>query len=135
MGASVYIALEKQFKNSDALPVVDGKAIAKNMKKLTHTATKLGVKPLDVFVSVNQDELANLIGEDAVAKSGVELPKEQWFSASEGLTTIKKLLSHVETNKTGFDKPESLINDLKAVEKKLVLAKSKNIGFRLAWDF
>jgi len=135
MRASVYIALEKQLNDSDPLPAVDGKAIAKNIKKLTDTATKLGVKPLDTFVCVNQDELANLIGQDTVAESGVELPREQWFNASDGLVTIKKLLSHVEKNKTGFEKPESLIRDLQAVEKSLDFAKSKNVGFRLAWDF
>jgi hypothetical protein len=118
MGASHYIVLEKEIDGLDLL--MDGKKLSRHIEALDAAARELGVRPLSGFFSMDGDALADVIGEDA---DDIELPAMEQFSAQEGLTTVRALLSTKEA--------QPAIEDLVACER--ILAAAAKHGSR--WHF
>ena len=136
MGVAVYIVIEKaDNKLGDGPDLVDGKGLAKAWDALVPIANRLGVKPLDQFVSMGVEELASMIGEEEMQEQGMEIPKEKFFPATEGLMTVEKLISHLKQNKNAIKDAEWCLTDLEAVAENLRYAASKKRGFRIAWEY
>ena len=131
---SAYIKLEKKSSIQDELIAIDGKAVGKHWKELNSIAKQRGVKTLDEFVSASTDDLANLMGEEDMEEAGIELPKEQWFSAAEGVRTIDSLINYCRDNKKAFENGNSLLADLEGLKASLNAAQSKKIGFHFFFD-
>jgi len=131
---SVYIKLEKKSSIQDDFNGIDGKAVSKHWKELNSIAKQKEVKTLDEFVSASADDLANLIGEEGLEEAGIELPKEQWFSAADGLRAIEFLISYCQDNKKAFENMSRLLADLEGFKAGLKAAQSKKIGFHFFFD-
>ena len=93
------------------------------------------MRPLDDFVSVNREELIALIGEEVSQEWYAKALKEHWFEPTDGLTTTRYLISNMRENRHTSGRAMSLLKDLRGLEKNLLLADSKKLRFRLAWDF
>jgi hypothetical protein len=104
---------------------VDGKALSRASDLLDRLALDAGVTPLTQFISVESDDYGIL--ED----TGIELPATNWFSAADGLRTVRALLSGVTQAGEGNG---ALLADLRALEKVLVQADERHVEWHLEID-
>ena len=121
MGAAYYIVLEKEIDGLDTM--IDGKAISKNIEILDQAAEKLGVRPLSNFFSMDNDAVADVLGEDM---ANLEIPPMEQFSAEDGLKTIRALLPRPEA--------QPAIEDLSACERILKVAAEHGVGWHFQID-
>ena len=126
MGVALYIALEKQIPNFDA--VIDGKMLSKSEKQLAAAAKRLGVRPLMQFFSTSAEEAEDLLGEEV---AGMDIPAARWFSPEEGLKTIEALLADAETSA----ELRATKDDLLGCQRVLRQAQKHGVKRHLAIDF
>jgi|SRR5690242_15702310 len=129
---SLYIVLEKKIPGADTH--VNGNFLSKHNDELERIAKKLGVRPLMSFFSMSNEELSSLEEEYAIdlgkAKSRTA---DTWFSAEEGLRTVKVLLENVSSSK--LKDVAGLDADLREFVRVLELAKANGIRWHLAVDY
>jgi hypothetical protein len=91
MAASLFIVVEGEDPGFDIF--VNGHALARNEDALDRMAARLHVHPLLEFFSADENSMALLL-EQGVADSDWERPQlePQWFSAYDGLTTVRALI-------------------------------------------
>ena len=134
MSVALYVALEKEIPEFDASSVC-GKLLAKAQKKLDGIAQRIGLRPLEDFISTDPEEIRGLLEDVDGVPDGLEIPAEQWFKASDGLKTVRGLLEHLRDDPAGIRDVRGVINDLEATEQVLAVAAKKRIRFHLAVDF
>jgi hypothetical protein len=61
--------------------------------------------------------------------SKMRLPPELWYSASEGLKTVRALADFVTANLNDFKQPNPILRDLKAAEVLLTAAEKADVRF------
>jgi hypothetical protein len=135
MGAAVYIVLEKALPGLQPAVMVDGKSIAQNWDDLNGLGRAKGARPLEEFLSTSRDELACLIGEDAVQESDIELPSEEWFLCAEGLATVQALVDLVRASPAFVADQERVLKDLQSYQEVLKAGAAAAARFHLAFDF
>src|SRR5437879_5667054 len=120
MGSAYFIVLARKI---DGLETgMDGKSIARHVDALDETARQLGVRPLSEFFSMSPDDAAEFMeGAD-----DIELPPLQQFSAQDGLTTVRALLSKTH--------PEHVAEDLRECERILIAAAQHGVGWHFEID-
>jgi hypothetical protein len=59
----------------------------------------------------------------------MRLPPEQWYSATDGLKTVRALAEHVTANMNDFKQPNPILRDLKAAESLLSAAEAAGVRF------
>src|ERR1700733_12251992 len=91
MSASMYIVVEGEDPGFDIF--VNGHALARNEDSLEKLAGRLQVAPLLEFFSADENSRELLLEEGAGDPDWApNLPEPQWFSASEGLKTVRALI-------------------------------------------
>ena len=120
MGVALYIVLDEEDPGFD--PFVNGKAIAKETKKLDAISKKLGIPTFDSFISMSSEDLEGILGDE------VEMPPQtvKWFTGEEGLSFIEALTKHIRANPTSVKNQSAVLEDL--AEYAEVLGKIKDIG-------
>lgn len=131
MGAALYIVLEREIEGLDSL--VNGKALAKASEALKRLAHQVGVRPLMEFFSADAGELGEFLADHDVEAG--EVPSEQWFSASDGLATVRALLSQARKGGVGLASDPDVITDLEEFERVLGEAERHQIRWHLAVDY
>lgn len=121
MGAAYYIVLEKEIDGLDT--TMDGKCLLREIESLDSAARELGVRPLSEFVSMDADDLADILGDDA---AGIDVPPLQWFAAQDGLATVSALQPRQEA--------QPALHDLKDCERILTAAAQHKIGWHFQID-
>lgn len=129
MSVAFYIVLDNDDPGFDTF--VNGKALAKESKKLDAICQKLELPKFDDFVSMSADDMAEFVGDDAEF-SGME---EKWFDAEDGLKFVNALITHIRTNPNNMKNLKKILEEL--WEYADVLGKAKAIGakWHLAIDF
>ena len=93
MGVMTFITLERPICGlKDDLC---GKALARYCLDLDQIAVSLGIRPLDAFLSCSAEQYADLIGNRFEAPEKWKGFKEEWFTASEGLVAVQRILDHL----------------------------------------
>lgn len=128
---SYYVILEREIPGFDVY--VNGHALSKESNRLERLGKQIGVKPLLSFFSVSQGELTSLLDGADPADLDIKSEKEQWFSAEDGLNTVRALMDHLR--KTQSTDKGQLINELREFERVLVAAHEQNIGWHLGIDY
>jgi hypothetical protein len=123
MSAALYPVLEGPDVGIDA--AVDGKALARDSALLERLARSAGVTPLTEFVSFEDDDYGIL------EEAGIEVPAGRWFSAADGLRTVRALLEGVSQ---AHGSQGALLEDLHALETVLVQADERRVRWHLAID-
>ncbi len=91
MAASLYIVVEGEDPGFDIF--VNGQALARNEDALEQLAERLKVSPLLEFFSADENSMALLLDQGAAKPDWARhLPQPQWFSASDGLRTVRTLI-------------------------------------------
>ena len=127
MGTAYFIVLEHPIDDLDTF--VDGKSLADNMQALDITARSLGVKPLSEFFSAEPADIREFLAGEDLDLGDIEPPPLENFSATEGLKTIRALLSHP------LSAAEHLHADLKNCERILTIAEANTTGWHFEIDF
>ena len=132
MGVSIYPVLNKDIPGFDVTEM-SGKALAAAV-----FAPGSAFAALERFNSMEEDELRELIaGQTGQDISEITVPAEEWFAPTEGLTVVRELFAQPAPLVKGAagDFAEWLANDLRTLEKMLVLAQEHDALFHLAMDF
>jgi len=131
MALAFIITLQKDLPDPQAAysKAKSGKAIARESNRLDITAKSKGVQPLTSLLSENQATLIEQMKAEGFDPTKMRLPPEHWFSATEGLKTVRTLADQVTTNLNNYKQPNPILRDLKAAESLLIAAESANIQF------
>lgn len=128
---SYYIVLEKDIPNFDVY--VNGNALARDSDSLEKLAKKIGVTTFLSFFSVSPEEANSLLEEGQTIESlGIKV-SEKWFSAKDGLNTVRKLINHLDELET--PKREQTLSNLKEFERVLDAAHQGGVRWHLAIDY
>ena len=132
MSASMYIVVEGEDPGYDIF--VNGHALARNEDALEKLALRLGVKPLLEFFSADQNSMALLLEEGAGDPEWAKtLPPPQWFTPSDGLTTICALMDYLKENPAAFGSETGpIVNELEEYERVLQKTLQRNLRWQLA---
>ena len=126
MCAALYVVLEKAIPGFDS--TIDGKMLSNAEQALAAAATRLGVRPLMEFFSMNPNDAGDFLEGEGL--DDVQVSAEQWFSAEEGLKTVQPLLPEVENS----SELREAKNDLLGVERVLREAHKHGVRWHLAVD-
>jgi hypothetical protein len=129
MAASMYIVVEGEDPGFDIF--VNGRSLARHEDALEKLALQLGVRPLIEFFSADENSMSLLIEEGAGNPEIMRrLPPPQWYSAADGLVTVRALLGALaeEPQLLGTE-GERVLSELR--EYALVLEKTQ--GREMRW--
>lgn len=106
---------------------VNGKYVAKQSEQLDTLAKRLGVTPLESFLSVSQ----NVAEEFDLA----DTPTEEWFDAEQGLQTVQALIQHLELHPDEVKNVKGVLEDLREYEEVLKNTQKAKMKWRFEMDF
>ncbi|HAS51287.1 MAG TPA: hypothetical protein DCS21_05925 [Gammaproteobacteria bacterium] len=129
MSVAYYIVLDNDDPDFDTF--VNGKALA-HEENLAALCKKLGLRTLDDFVVMSDDDISDWLGEDIDRPTGEE---DRWFTADEGLEFVATLSSHINAHPQAVKDAAGCLEDL--AEYTDVIEKARLIGakWRLNLDF
>jgi hypothetical protein len=129
---SLYIILDRKIPGADTY--VNGNFLSKHNDELERMAKRLRVTPLMNFFSVSNQELSSLAEEYGVDfNKGKSAAEEKWFTAEEGLQTLKSLLGYLTESK--LSDVDSIEAELREFVNVLELAKASRIRWHLGVDY
>jgi hypothetical protein len=126
MGVALYVVLDNEDPGFDT--AVDGKAMGRSCDEVNSLCASIGIPPVDDFVSMSMDEVADILGE--------EIPEvqEKWFVADDGLIYFERLVTHLKSNPTAITTTDSVVEDIMGYIGVLQRAKSIGARWRLSMD-
>jgi hypothetical protein len=128
MAASLYIVVEGEDPGFDIF--VNGQGLARNEDALESLAGRLRVSPLLEFFSADENSMALLLEQGAGNPEWARhLPLPQWFSAAEGLVTIRALIHFLAEAPAALgSETQPVLLELREYER--VLTKTAQHGLR-----
>jgi len=93
----------------------------------------LGVVPLMQFYSAAPEELARFAEEHGMEMTRIKLTQEKWFDPEDGLRSVRGLISAGE--RKGVVRTDPILDDLRAFEKVLEVAKVNGVRWHLTVDY
>jgi hypothetical protein len=108
---TIYIQLQNPPKGMNHARSVEGRAAAKNWEKINNLARTINSTPLEDFMGEGTDE---------------------WYSPSEGLVAIRKLIPRIAADLRSHDQGRLLIRDLNSYENILSAADARGSKFRFS---
>jgi hypothetical protein len=130
MGVMTYITLERPIQGLK--DDICGRSLARNSLHLDEIATSLGIQPLGSFLSCSAEQAADLMEGDPEASEKMKGFKEEWFTASEGLEAVQRLLDHLRKEPTALPSLEwldAVLLDLEAATRILETAETHGVRF------
>jgi hypothetical protein len=133
MALAFIVTLDKELPEASAAytKAGSGKALAREADRLDGAARRRSVPALTSLLSESQAALIAQLKEEGFDPSKMRLPPEQWFTAAEGLKTVRALAEHVTANLNDFKQPNPILRDLKAAEALLAQAEAAGVRFHL----
>ena len=107
----------------------NGKAIARELDKLDFAARCKGVAQFSAMLSESTAALAEQMRADGFDPSKMRLPPERFFSAADGLKTVRAVHEYVSSNLNNFKQPNPILRSLKSCEALLVASEGAGIPF------
>jgi hypothetical protein len=105
VGAAYYIVLENKEPGFDTM--VNGKAISRDARALSKLCVAAGIADINDFVSVTEQDMADLLGFDVDEGT---LPEEEskWFTADEGLAWIESLRASIGPKRSSLKNADAV---------------------------
>jgi hypothetical protein len=124
----MYIVVQGEDPGFDTF--VNGRSLARNEDALERIALRLGVRPLIEFFSADENSMSLLIEEGAGNPDIIRrLPPPQWYSAQDGLTTVRALLQAISDDPQQLgSEGDQILSEL--MEYAQVLEKTQNRSMR-----
>ena len=116
MALALIVTLQKELPEAMAVYVKakTGKALARESERLSTAARQCKVPALTSMLSESQAALIAQLQADGFDPAKMRIPPEQWFTAADGLKTVRGLWAHVTDNLNDFKQPNPILRDLKA---------------------
>jgi hypothetical protein len=135
VGAALYVVLEDPNAGIDA--AVDGKALSRAEGDLAVIANDAGVRQLMGFFSMSSEEFAAEIEQFNALAGAPEAspPEEEWFTAAEGLATVRALLAYLRAHPETVRRSVDVLADLESFERVLEEAEQRGIRWHLCVDY
>jgi hypothetical protein len=133
MGVAYFIVLEHKIEGLDT--IMDGKCLAKAAEVLDAVAPQLGVRPISEFISTDPEQAAEFLEDEGADVGAIKLPPLQQFAAQEGLTTVRALMTHVQSQPQIVKQADGVIQDLRECEHVLNIAAQHGVGWHFEIDF
>jgi hypothetical protein len=132
MAASLYIVVEGEDPGFDTF--VNGHAIARNEDALERLAGHLRVSPLLSFFSADENSMAQLLEIGSGNPDwATHLPQPQWFTASEGLLTVRALLDVLTKLPAALgSETAAVLFELREYERVLIKTEQHSLRWHLA---
>lgn len=132
MAASLYIVVQGEDPGFDIF--VNGQALARNEDALEKLADHLGVSPLLNFFSADENSMALLLEQGAGNPDWARhLPQTQWFSASDGLLTVRTLLAYLVADPVALGSETlPVLHELREYQRVLHKAALRGLPWHLA---
>ena len=130
MGASYFIVLDKP--EIDAF--VNGKAIARESKRLSRIAKSIGISSVDEFISFSDEDI-EAMAEDFGVDNESAVSSEQWFIPDEGLAWVSAIREHINMNPKSVKDIEGVLSDLNEYEQAFKIAKDASARWHLSVDY
>ena len=130
MGFDLFPVLEVDIPGIDPL-AVQGKSVAAAMQKLGALAKAEGVTSLWDFYSESVDEAASFLASEGVDPAEVAIAPEEWFQPSEGLKTIRWMMSKLKAQPRLVSRSRQVLDDLRAWERVLAAADASGVRFHV----
>lgn len=130
MGVAVFVSLEKEIADVHPLDL-DGKLLAKAQDALDEFVSRQGLKTIAEMTSFSDEEIEDFFDEETEVPQNEEL----WFSASDGLATIRAMLNHLNENPHFVKRSDDVREDLLGIETILVAADAQQSRFHFSLDF
>jgi hypothetical protein len=132
MSAALYIVFQIAQPGFDTF--VDGKALSRAEGELASMAAELGVRPLMEFFSMSREEAAS---QAEAFNTGLDVDSfaEDWFTAAEGLETVRALLAHVDAHPDAIPASAAVANELTGFVHVLEEAEKRGLRWHLAVDY
>jgi len=130
MALAIIITLDKELPELAVYTKAgSGKALAREADRLDATARRKDVASITSMLSESQAALIEQMKAEGFDPSKMRLPPELWFTAAEGLKTVRALHEFVTANLNDFKQPNPILRDLKAVEALLLGAEKAGAKF------
>jgi hypothetical protein len=130
MALAYVVTLEKELPELAAYTRAgSGKALARETERLDTAARTKKVEAITSMLSENPAALIAQMIEEGFDPARMRFPAEVWFSATDGLKSVRGLAEHVTANLNHFKQPNPILRDLKAVEALLIAAESAAVRF------
>jgi hypothetical protein len=128
MPLAYIITLEKELPESAAAAKI-GQALARETDRLDLAARSVKVPAITELLSESQAKLIQQMKDEGMDPTKMRLPPEQWYTAEEGLKTVRGLIEHVNANLNNFKLPNPILKALKSHEATLVAAQKAGVRF------
>lgn len=131
MGLGWHVVLESALP----LPAADlalGRSLIFYQHELNELARRLGLAPLTGFVSAVPERVSEYLREQGLDPEQFPIHEEEWFSAEEGLATVRGLATHLRAKQAAVTDPVKVLRDLEALERGLLIAVGAAVRFHLA---
>jgi len=131
MALAYTVSLEKDLPDALAAyaKAKSGKALARESDRIDFACRKCKVTAITSLLSESQAALIEQMKAEGFDPSKMRLPPEQWFSAADGLATVRTLIAHITSNLNDFKQPNPILRDLRSVEALLSAAEQSNVRF------
>lgn len=130
MSVAYYIELDIDEPDFDT--EVDGKALARNSDRIEALCEQLGLTPLQAFMGMSGDDIADLLDEDIDQAEAIE---ETWFTPDAGLAVVNALSAHIRANPDAVTHTKGVLEDLAGYAEVLQQASAVGARWHLALDF
>jgi hypothetical protein len=131
MSVALFIVPEREVEGLETF--VNGKALG-HSDHLDQLAQRAGVRPLMEFFSPDPAELGALLDEEGLDLPAADPSTERWFSAADGLASVRGLLSLLTADPSAVPDGPALIDDLREFESVLDRLASEGVRWHLAID-
>jgi hypothetical protein len=131
MAQAILVTLEKQLPDAVAAyaKASNGKALGREIEKLDFAARCLKLPGMTSLLSESQAALIEQLKDQGFDPSKMRLPPEKWYTAAEGLKTVRALVEYVGAKLNDFKQPNPILRDLKTVEALLIAAEAAGARF------
>ena len=133
MALAIVVTLEKDLPDPAAAAAYakagSGKALARELAKVDFAARCVKVTQPSEMISESQAALAEQMRESGMDPGKMRLPPEMWYSAGDGLKSVRALIEYVGANLNDFKQPNPILRDLKAVDDLLTAAEKSGTRF------
>jgi hypothetical protein len=130
MALAIIVTLEKVVPALAAYTNAgSGKALAREAEKIDFVARCCKVTQPSEMVSESQAALMEQMRESGMDPTKMRLPPEMWYTAGDGLKTVRALIEYVSGHLNDFKQPNPILRDLRAAEALLVAAEGAGVRF------
>ncbi len=131
MALALQVLLEKELPEPQAVytKTATGKALIREADRVDFTARRKNVPSLSSMLSESQSALIAQLVADGFDPSKMRLPPEIWYTADEGLVSVRAISDYVNANLNDFKQPNPILRDLKAIDALLTAAGAAGVRF------